>query len=140
MIGQWLSMLAALPPAADVVLKMTAILALGWIMHFALLRRNPRWRVVLWRGIATGVVAAPLIALVLPIVKITLPQKPAGAVQTIAPLPPIEPAPQIFSDVAPLPSMQHSIPPAPPEKKIFTFDIIKQHPWLSLTALWALIS
>ena len=36
------------------LLKMTLLLSLAWVLHFALNRANPRWRVFLWRATCVG--------------------------------------------------------------------------------------
>ena len=79
MNAQWIQLLAGLPPIADAALKMTAILVLGWLAHAALARCNPRWRVVLWRGVAVSLIAAPLLVLVMPAVRIAI-ARPAAPV------------------------------------------------------------
>jgi hypothetical protein len=37
------------PAWALLLVKVTAILLAAWLVHMALLRANPRWRVLLWR-------------------------------------------------------------------------------------------
>src|SRR5438067_325898 len=91
MLTHWLAALIALPPVLNILVKLTLILALGWMLHFALLRANPRWRVLLWRAVALGVIAVPLIALALPIIRISLP-RPAPVLSPAVPAP-VEPEP-----------------------------------------------
>ena len=55
--------LADLPPVFDILLKVTALLALAWIVQMAFRRRNPRWNLLLWRGVAVGIVLLPLVRL-----------------------------------------------------------------------------
>jgi len=62
----WIEVLVGLPPMLNIVIKITLLLVLGWLIHFGLRRRNPRWRVVLWRGVILGVVALPMLGMVLP--------------------------------------------------------------------------
>jgi beta-lactamase regulating signal transducer with metallopeptidase domain len=50
--------------------KATLLLAVGWLLHAALARANPRWRVLLWRGVAVGLVLLPLGALGWPALEI----------------------------------------------------------------------
>jgi hypothetical protein len=57
----WLRYLIDLPPLLSILLKTTVVLALGWGLHFALSRSNPRWRVLVWRGVLVGVVVIPLL-------------------------------------------------------------------------------
>ncbi len=70
MIPAWIEALSDLPFIPDTLLKMSLLLAMGWIVHFALGRRNPRWRVAVWRGVAVGVVVLPVLGLVLPEVRL----------------------------------------------------------------------
>ncbi len=69
--------LAAAPAWAVLLLKLTAILSAAWLVHLALRRVNPRWRVFLWRVTAVGIFALPAIALLLPVLKIHLQPPPA---------------------------------------------------------------
>ncbi|MBN2218468.1 MAG: carboxypeptidase regulatory-like domain-containing protein, partial [Pirellulales bacterium] len=48
------------------LVKATAVLAAAWVAHLALARANPRWRVVLWRATAVGLLALPALAWSLP--------------------------------------------------------------------------
>src|SRR5690349_428468 len=80
MLQTWLTVFVELPPVVMLLLKITLLLGAGWLAHFALLRRNPRWRVLLWRGMTVGVLVAPAIALLLPVLKIVLPQPPSAPV------------------------------------------------------------
>lgn len=50
-----------LPPLLSILLKITLVLSVGWILHFSLLRCNPRWRVLLWRGITVAVIMVPIL-------------------------------------------------------------------------------
>jgi beta-lactamase regulating signal transducer with metallopeptidase domain/sugar lactone lactonase YvrE len=36
--------------------KITLLLAIAWLIYFALARTNPRWRALLWRGVIVGLV------------------------------------------------------------------------------------
>ena len=53
--------LAGLSGGPSLVVRWTALLALGWATHAALAWRNPRWRVALWRTVAVGVAAIPIL-------------------------------------------------------------------------------
>jgi beta-lactamase regulating signal transducer with metallopeptidase domain len=68
----WMDRLVNAPPMLSLLLKVTVLLAIGWITHVALCRRNPRWRVLLWRGAATGVIALPLLAMGLPQIRLAI--------------------------------------------------------------------
>ena len=61
----WFSALADLPPVLEAILKVTALLALGWMIHLGIRRANPR-RVLLWRGVAVAILCLPLLGLLLP--------------------------------------------------------------------------
>jgi phospholipid/cholesterol/gamma-HCH transport system permease protein len=60
-LPQWL---IELPWTWELLLRMTAVLTLAWVIHFALIRNNPRWQVPLWRFTAVGLVMIPLLAIV----------------------------------------------------------------------------
>jgi len=60
-MNSWIQMLVDLPLPVSVVLKVTVVLGVGWILHIFLARRNPRWRVLLWRGVVIGVVIVPIL-------------------------------------------------------------------------------
>jgi len=55
--------LVDLPPLVSILLKITVLLGLGWTLHFLLARRNPRWRVLLWRAVVAGVALVPILVL-----------------------------------------------------------------------------
>lgn len=48
--------LSLLPGWAVLLSKVTVLLASAWIVHLCLARANPRWRVLLWRGVPIGLV------------------------------------------------------------------------------------
>ncbi len=66
MASNWFEILVNLPAVADIGLRLTAVLAATWIVHAALLRGNPRWRVLLWRLTAIGLVVIPLLVTAMP--------------------------------------------------------------------------
>jgi beta-lactamase regulating signal transducer with metallopeptidase domain/peroxiredoxin len=45
------------------LVKLTALFAVGWLLHGLLMRANPLWRVVVWRSAAAGAVALVALAL-----------------------------------------------------------------------------
>jgi len=47
---------SAAPTWAQLLTKVTLLLAVAWVVHFGLARANPRWRTLLWRGTAVGLV------------------------------------------------------------------------------------
>ena len=71
-----------LQPIADapvwvvLLLKVTAILSAAWLVHLALARANPRWRVFLWRVTAVGLIALPAMAWLVPALQIRLEPPP----------------------------------------------------------------
>lgn len=53
--------------------KTTLLLTLAWFLHVALARFNPRWRVLLWRGTACGVMLVAVWSFGLPVVEVGIP-------------------------------------------------------------------
>lgn len=43
-------------PGMMVLLKLTGLLGVGLVLNLMLLRMNPRWRVLMWRGVLVGTV------------------------------------------------------------------------------------
>ncbi len=66
----WLESPVSSPPVLFLIVRLTVLLSVGWFTHWALLRRNPRWRVLLWRGVALGLVLIPVLGLLAPRVPI----------------------------------------------------------------------
>lgn len=56
------------------LLKLTVILLAAWLVHLAIARTNPRWRVVLWRVTAVGLIAMPSVAWLFPSLDIPVQQ------------------------------------------------------------------
>jgi beta-lactamase regulating signal transducer with metallopeptidase domain/uncharacterized GH25 family protein/thiol-disulfide isomerase/thioredoxin len=69
--------LVDVPACGMLLLKATALLAVAWAAHGALGRRNPRWRVVVWRVAAVGLVALPVVTWLLPAMNIYVEQPAA---------------------------------------------------------------
>ncbi|MEN6625130.1 MAG: carboxypeptidase regulatory-like domain-containing protein [Candidatus Sumerlaeia bacterium] len=85
------SLRAAIPAAGGWTLlagKLTLLLALGWLLHAALGRANPRWRVLLWRLIAVGSILLPL-SIWTPAIEFTLDPPPAASAMRAAPVVPV---------------------------------------------------
>lgn len=57
---------------AALVGRWTVLLALAWFGHWALARRNPRWRVALWRATVVGIMGVGLLMLVPPLLTIPI--------------------------------------------------------------------
>ncbi len=73
--------------------KATLLLALAWLLQASLARANPRWRVLLWRGAAVGLVLLPAGALGLPALEVRIEApKPAAPGAAAAELAAKEPA------------------------------------------------
>jgi len=60
-----------------ILLKITIVLCVGWLLHFCLRRKNPHWRMLVWRGVVCGVVFIPLISAVVPSYQVQVPQTAA---------------------------------------------------------------
>ena len=63
----------ALDPLVSLLSKITLLLMIAWCTHWLLLRANPRWRVLLWRSIAIGLLLVPLLHVLMPPVAISRP-------------------------------------------------------------------
>ena len=50
------------------IVKLTIVLALAWVAHGMLMRRNPRWRIALWRSTVVGLAVMPVFSACPPIV------------------------------------------------------------------------
>ncbi len=81
-MNSWIQMLVELPLLISILLKVTVVLGVGWILHIFLARRNPRWRVLLWRGVVIGIVLVPiLVPLKYLQIRITPPPEPVITTQ-----------------------------------------------------------
>jgi hypothetical protein len=52
-------LLVDLPLLASILLKITIVLGASWSLHFILAKRNPRWRIFLWRCAIAGLLLIP---------------------------------------------------------------------------------
>lgn len=142
--------LLTLPPLLSILLKITIILGLGWTLHFLLARRNPRWRVLLWRGVVAGVVLVPiLVPLKYLQVPVTLPPEPAEQTETTQPLVQAElPEFETFDssskiiNTSPLPSVPDSQPqsPASPDSSFSISTWASKNLYPVIFSLWGLIA
>ncbi|MCA9095018.1 MAG: M48 family metalloprotease, partial [Planctomycetaceae bacterium] len=82
---------ADLPPVADALLRISIVLILAWLVHAILLKCHFAWRVLLWRGVAVGLLLLPLPGLLIPRLVITLPAQPHLAGATAVELPSSDP-------------------------------------------------
>lgn len=69
----WLEPLAGLSPLVAILAKLTALLAVAWVAQALLCRANPRWRVLVWRGAAIGLLLVPLCHLLTPPIELQVP-------------------------------------------------------------------
>lgn len=131
-----MQILVELPWSLDILLKISLILCLGWASHFAFARSNPRWRLLLWRAVAVGMLLVPLLGLVMPTLKLTMPHSIQADVvvpnpRNLQPLIVSKSAPILTSSETPaMTQPQH----APPQSIWIT---VTAHPWISLFILWA---
>ncbi len=148
MNANWPEMLVGLSPLGDTALRVTLVLAIGWILHLVLVRSNPRWRVLLWRCTAVGVALVPVLVCSIPRVPLTI---QASTTQTAAlapaadPLLPIDPPTVDLSDPAPgadnLLWMVDSLPEPSPTDTAAAPSTPPAHwampgPWAILLAGW----
>jgi beta-lactamase regulating signal transducer with metallopeptidase domain/Leucine-rich repeat (LRR) protein len=132
-----MQVLMELPTTLVVLLKMTVLLGAGWILHFALARRNRRWRVFVWRGVMAGLLLLPVAELVLPRLEVAV--APAPTVVESAPeVIPYEPAVAAPSEVslAPMTTVPTVEAPDPPGM----FAWMKEHFSILLLAAWGLVA
>lgn len=148
MITQSLGWLAGLPAVADIALKGSVLLVVAWSIHILLLRRNPRWRVMLWRGTAVALVLTPLLVLRAPLfeVPISAPQPPSAIISdtTHASLPTPLPVTAVRRpEVGPIglgvapsaPSASAHQPAAPT-----VVDWTREHSALLFVGVWAVVA
>ena len=118
-MNSWAQMLVDLPLPVSILLKITLVLGAGWMLHLILVRFNPRWRVLLWRGVVAGVVLVPiLVPLKYLQVPVTAPPEPIERTVIPQPLTRTEPPaletfdrPREIVGTPPLASIPDSPPP-----------------------------
>ncbi|NQT15115.1 MAG: carboxypeptidase regulatory-like domain-containing protein, partial [Planctomycetes bacterium] len=88
--------ISSMPAWAVLLSKATLLLAVAWLIHFALARANPRWRVLLWRGGVVGLALLVVWSLGLPGLEVRVPAPEAVAI------PPSEALPPVVADSAPI--------------------------------------
>lgn len=69
--------------------KTTLLLTLAWFLHVALARFNPRWRVLLWRGTACGVMLVAVWSFGLPVVEVGIPMPETTSAVPVFPSEPV---------------------------------------------------
>lgn len=137
-ISGWLSGLAEAPFWTLALLKITVLLGLAWSAHLGLGQFNPRWRVLLWRGVAPGLIAVPVAMLLIPAFEIRVEKaEPVLASATDPREPFVEPAglatvasgdatPPRSSAVPPVVPVEAQVTPAKPAPRERTF-LVWQH-------------
>lgn len=83
----WITSARVLPVGGMLLVKVTALLVLGWVAQAALARVNPRWRVLAWRVAAVGILALPVAFCVVPKVELAVAGPPPAAQAVVAQLP-----------------------------------------------------
>src|SRR5215469_5836013 len=71
--------------------RWTALLILAWLAHLVLAKRDPRWRVLVWRSAAVGLATIVILTAVPPFVTWRLPHVesmvvPVAASESVVPL------------------------------------------------------
>ena len=69
--------------------KTTLLLTLAWVIHVALARFNPRWRVLLWRTAACGMVLVAVWSFGLPRMEVGVPISEMASVAPVFTSPPV---------------------------------------------------
>ncbi|QDU52672.1 M56 family metallopeptidase [Gimesia panareensis] len=96
----------------DILLRLSLLLATGWLVLFFLSARNPRWSVLLTRFLAVACLLFPLVCLTLPPLALAI--LPPSEVSTMAS--DVDPAPAVASratpDIAPMPEKDLNSPVA----------------------------
>ena len=86
MNSQFLRWIIELPFLAEILVKTTLFLVAMWIAHFLLRRANPRWRVLLWRGAAVGLLAVPILRAALPELPVPVAPSPSTPASPACPV------------------------------------------------------
>jgi beta-lactamase regulating signal transducer with metallopeptidase domain/thiol-disulfide isomerase/thioredoxin len=68
-----------------VVTKISVLLVVAWLLYFALVRANPRWRVLVWRSSGVGIVLLATLAVCPPLVEVPM-MSPLAAANARAPM------------------------------------------------------
>ena len=84
-----LARFSAAPAWAQLLTKVTLLLAVAWVVHSGLARANPRWRMLLWRGVAAGLLLVAVWAPGLPglAIHVPSPETVSAAPTSSPPLP-----------------------------------------------------
>ena len=87
----WLTQLADGPLWMLLLAKASVLLVLAWLLHFSLSRANPRWRVLLWRSLAVGLVALPVAEILTPELPVEIARPEPAPTVTVEPVAVTEP-------------------------------------------------
>lgn len=128
-----MQILTGLPPAAAVLVKATALLAIGCLLSFVLSRRNPRWRVLVWRLAMAGLILIAPAEWLLPKLRLTV-EAPPTPISAVSPAPG-DPAMPAAARPVEVHAFETSAPalPAPPPSLVQT---IAGHPLEIAVAIW----
>lgn len=124
-------------PAGVLITRWTVVLVLAWCGHGALARRNPRWRVGLWRTAVLGLAVVSLLTLAPPVTRIPLIPAAEKAVVVPTEFPRPVPRSEGPSVVTGTPSVQPHEPVVAPTASI---EVVGRAPRLKprgLLAVWA---
>lgn len=137
----YIGWLIDLPFVPAILVKATVLLALAWLVHFALRGRNPRWRVVLWRAVFAGLIALPVAEWALPAIEIALNEPPLQqlAQEPNVQTPPIEFMEPVGSAPAPA-SPPRSSESAQPDPSFSLSTWMADHGRRLAAAVWAVVA
>ena len=82
-----LARICSMSTCSVLLFKITVLLAVAWLIHSALVRANPRWQVLLWRGVVVGLALVAAWDIGLPNLEIRVPAPEAVSTVTSPPLP-----------------------------------------------------
>ncbi|MCA9415256.1 MAG: M56 family metallopeptidase, partial [Candidatus Omnitrophica bacterium] len=140
-MNEILQSLTETSPILLILFKATLLLGLAWGLHFGLVRANPRWRVLLWRGTMIGLLFIPAAEFLSP--KILVPIEPppieTTSLQTSAPPPNFNQSPVPIAPMS-TPSTKSTLsttPPPPPQSKSIPW---RNHLQEIALGLWTLIA
>ena len=105
--------LAELPWGYGLAGRWTALLILAWVAHLVLAKRDPRWRVLVWRSAAVGLATIAILTVVPPIVTWRLPRADSIVAQAASPasvVPPAAPLPALWERLAQVADLQTPTP------------------------------
>ncbi|MCF7975431.1 MAG: M56 family metallopeptidase [Phycisphaerae bacterium] len=124
-----------LPLVPAILLKVTCVLSVGWILHCGLARKNPRWQVLLWRGVVVGVFMVTLLTpyhyMPIPVVRPSEPVLPAEL------FPVASPVVVVHTEAGPAPEPQ-SIDASQPSFSLSTW--VFEHAWALAYGIWLLVT